>query len=273
MLSLARASSQTKSAVNKVIHLVPKIPWLIFTVVLCQVLVSTLSAGETLDVRGVKIHFIVEGKGEPVVLIHGLYSSAAVNWQMPGIISMLSKDYQVIALDMPGHGESDKPESPDAYGLQMVEDVVQLLDHLKVKKAHIVGYSMGGMVTVKFISKHQDRVLSGIVGGMGWLREGSRLQRFWEQSPAREGSRTPGACVRGLGRLAVTKEELQAIRVPVVILVGDRDPTNRLYVTPLRQVRSDWESIEIEGAGHLNCVVKPQFKEEMKRWLDGHRGH
>jgi pimeloyl-ACP methyl ester carboxylesterase len=71
----------------------------------------------------------------------------------------------------------------------------------------------------------------------------------------------------------VTKEELQAIRVPVVILVGDRDPTNRLYVAPLRQVRSDWESIEIEGAGHLNCVVKPQFKEELKRWLDRHRGH
>ena len=182
----------------------------IFTVILCHVLVTTLSAGETLDVRGVKIHYIVEGKGEPVVLIHGLYSSAAVNWQMPGIISLLSKDYQVIALDMPGHGESDKPENPDAYGLQMVEDVVQLLDHLKVKKAHIVGYSMGGMVAVKFMSKHQERVLSGIVGGMGWLREGSHLQRFWEQRPAREGSRTPAACVRGLGRLAVTKKELQA---------------------------------------------------------------
>jgi pimeloyl-ACP methyl ester carboxylesterase len=166
-------------------RLAPKLPGLIFTAILCQALVGKLSAGEMLDVRGVKIHYIVEGKGEPVVLIHGLYSSAAVNWQMPGIISLLSKDYQVIALDMPGHGESDKPESQDAYGLQMVEDVVQLLDHLKVKKAHIVGYSMGGMVTVKFMSKHQDRVLSGIVGGMGWLREGSRLQKFWEQRPAR----------------------------------------------------------------------------------------
>ena len=250
----------------------PMLRLLILLAPLYLVPVSPLiAASENLVVKGVKLHYLIEGTGTPVVLIHGLHSSGAANWKAPGIISLLSKDYQVIALDMPGHGESDKPENPDAYGLQMVEDVVRLLDHLKLRKAHIVGYSMGGMVTVKFISKHQDRVLSGIVGGMGWLREGSRLQEFWERMPTREGSRTPAACVRGLGRLAVTKEELQAMSVPVVIMVGDRDPTNRLYVAPLRQVRKDWNVIEIEGAGHLNCVVKPQFKEEIKRWLDGHR--
>lgn len=70
------------------------------------------------------------------------------------------KDYQVIALDLPGHRQSDEPEDQDAYGTQMVEDIIQLLDHLKIKKAHIVGYSMGGMITVKLLANHQDRVLS-----------------------------------------------------------------------------------------------------------------
>src|SRR5262249_17141165 len=100
---------------------------------------SRPSADHKFDAKGVKLHYIVEGEGEPVVLIHGLSSSARINWQMPGIVSLLSKKYRVIALDMPGHGESDKPANDEAYGSEMVEDVARLLDHLKIQKAHIIG--------------------------------------------------------------------------------------------------------------------------------------
>src|SRR5262245_58496605 len=96
---------------------------------------------QTFDSRGVKIHYIVSGKGQPVVLIHGLYSSARINWQMPGTIDLLSRNFQVIALDLPGHGQSDKPQDESAYGSELVEDIARLLDHLEIKKAHIVGYS------------------------------------------------------------------------------------------------------------------------------------
>jgi len=53
-----------------------------------------------------------------------------------------------------------------------------------------------------------------------------------------------------------------------VVIVGDRDPVKRLYVAPLQRVRKDWAVIEIGDAGHLNCVVKAQFKEEIAEWLD-----
>ena len=53
---------------------------------------------------------------------------------------------------------SDKPETADAYGVQMVEDIVALLDHLQVKKAHIVGYSMGGMVAASLAIAHPEQV-------------------------------------------------------------------------------------------------------------------
>ena len=220
------------------------------------------------DANGVQLHYIVEGEGEPVVLIHGLYSSARINWQMPGIVSLLSKKYRVIALDMPGHGESDKPADEEAYGLELVEDVVRLLDHLRIQKAHIVGYSMGGMIAVKFMAMHQERVLSGVIGGMGWLREGSALQKFWGRMPGREGGSTPSACAHSLGELALTEAELKGIRVPVVVIVGDRDPVKRLYVAPLQRVRKDWAVIEIGDAGHLNCVIKAQFKEEIAKRLN-----
>src|SRR5690242_19215820 len=100
-------------------------------------------AGQMLDANGVKIWYSVQGKGEPVVLIHGWLSSAGINWELPGITALLAKSYQVISLDVRGHGRSDKPLDEDAYGPELVEDVVRLLDHLKIEQAHIVGYSMG----------------------------------------------------------------------------------------------------------------------------------
>ena len=226
---------------------------------------TSIAAAESqfFDAKGVKIHFLIEGTGEPVVLIHGLDSSARINWQMPGTIDALAKDHQVIAIDLPGYGESDKPDDPAAYGEQWIDDVILLLDHLNIRKAHIVGYSMGGMIALKLIAEHPERVISGTLGGAGWLREDSILQRIWAHM------RSTGA--RSISELALTADQLKAIRIPVEILVGDRDPMKKLYVEPLESVRSDWRVIEIEGAGHLNCIVKKQFIDELEKWLDMNR--
>ena len=218
---------------------------------------------QTFDANGVKLHYLIEGTGEPVVLIHGLDSSARINWQMPGTIDAIARDHQVLALDLPGFGQSDKPFEAQAYGLQWVEDVILLLDHLNIRKAHIVGYSMGGMVALKLIAEHPDRVLSGTLGGMGWLPDGGFLQKVWAHMRS--------ASSRGVSELALTEQELKAIRIPVLILVGDRDPMRKLYVVPLQKVRNDWQVIEIQGAGHLNCIFKKQFIEEIEKWLGMNR--
>jgi pimeloyl-ACP methyl ester carboxylesterase len=231
---------------------------------------SAFPSDQTFDSRGVKIHYVVQGQGQPVVLIHGLYSSAFINWQAPGTMSLLSKNYQVIALDLPGHGQSDKPQDESAYGPELVADIVRLLDRLDIKKAHIVGYSMGGMIAARFLATHQDRSLTGVLGGMGWLREGSGLQKIWPRLFPGQGGATPPACARSLGKLALTRDELNGIRVPVVVLVGDQDPVKDLYVAPLQQFRKDWPVIEIRDAGHMNCIVKPEFKQEIQKWLDSH---
>jgi pimeloyl-ACP methyl ester carboxylesterase len=137
---------------------------------------------EIFDSRGVRIHYLVDGAGEPVVLIHGLYSSARINWEVPGTLAALAADHQVVALDSPGFGRSGKPASADACGLQWIEDIARLLDQPKIGKAHIVGYSMGGIVSLKFMAEHPDRVLSGTLGGMGWLPESGGLQKIWASS-------------------------------------------------------------------------------------------
>jgi pimeloyl-ACP methyl ester carboxylesterase len=224
-------------------------------------------AASHFDSHGVTLQYTVEGEGAPVILIHGLYSSGQMNWRAPGITRELAKNYQVITLDVRGHGGSGKPAEESAYGIELVEDVVRLMDHLKIQKAHIVGYSMGGMITMKLLVRHPERMQSAVLGGMGLFRQGSPLQEIWHNMPERNVRATPPACARSLGALAVTADEVKAIHLPVSVVVGDRDPVRSLYVVPLHQLRPDWKVTMIEDAGHINCIVKPQFREAISDWL------
>jgi pimeloyl-ACP methyl ester carboxylesterase len=222
----------------------------------------------TFDSAGVKIAYDVAGKGQPVILIHGLYSSAAMNWELPGTFSMLAEHYQVIALDLRGHGRSDKPTDDAAYGQPMVDDITRLMDHLQIDKAHIAGYSLGGMIAMKFMIDHPERVISGTLGGMGWVREGSPAAAAFGKMGAL-GS-TPAACSRNMGKLAVTEDQVKSVKVPVEIIVGERDPCLHLYVEPLERIRPDWPVTIIPGAGHISCVTKPEFKTAMLKSIDDH---
>lgn len=219
---------------------------------------------ESFRSNGVKLAYFTQGKGEPVVLVHGWLSSAGVNWALPGVSGQLAKDHLVVPLDVRGHGLSDKPADADAYGPELVEDVARLMDHLKLKKAHVVGYSMGGVITAKFLAKHPDRVLSGTLAGMGWLRPGGVEQAVFA------GNCDPkpvGLCFKSLADLALTEDEVRAIKVPVRVIFGDRDPIKAGYAGPLARVRPDWRVVEVRDADHLSCVVKPQFRDALAAWL------
>jgi pimeloyl-ACP methyl ester carboxylesterase len=220
---------------------------------------------ETLDASGVKLAYFVQGKGEPVVLVHGWLSSAGINWALPGISDYLAKDFKLLAVDVRGHGLSDKPTKADAYGMELVEDVIRLLDHHKIDKAHIVGYSMGGIITAKFLAKHPDRALSGTLCGAGWLREGSLEQRVF--AAGGKDGKPVGLCFQSLAKLALTEAEVKSIKVPVSVIVGDKDVVKGLYVDPLRKVRKDWPVVEIPDGDHLTCILRPQFREAIGTWL------
>jgi len=236
---------------------------------LCFAYAAEMPTGQTFDTNGVKIWYFVQGRGVPVVLIHGWLSFARINWVLPGTSALLAKDYQVIALDMRGHGLSDKPTKEEAYGPELVEDIVRLLNYLKIEKAHIVGYSMGGIVAANFIARHSNRVLSGTLGGMGWLKPASAAQWGFEQIGKNDpNAKAAALCGRSLARLALTETELKAIRVPVTVLVGEKDDLiKKLYVEPLEKVRKDWPMVEIKEANHITCILKPQFQKEIAAWI------
>ncbi len=232
------------------------------------VAVAPAAWAEEFDSNGVKIHYLVEGTGEPVVLIHGLLANAMLNWELPGIIAGLAKNHQVIALDCRGHGLSGKPVSEDQYGVKMVDDVVRLMDHLGIKKADIVGYSMGGAITMKLMVLHPERVRSAVVGGMGWMNSDNV---FPGDGNEKESQTAIGACVRGFKDLAVSAEDVRGIKTPFLVIIGDNDPLRQKYVEPLRKLRPDVPVKIVAGAGHLTCIVNPEFKKEIKLLLDSSR--
>ena len=109
-----------------------------------------------LDVNGVKIYYEVHGEGPPLVLCHGLSgdTQAWVN-QLPAF----SQRYQVVTWDARGHGRSDSPADPAAYGLsQFAEDLRALLDHLGIEQTCLAGHSMGGGVATRFAVTYPQRV-------------------------------------------------------------------------------------------------------------------
>ena len=124
---------------------------------------------QSFDSSGVRIAYLDEGEGEPILLIHGFASNVATNWVDPQWVHTLTQSgRRVIALDNRGHGQSEKLYDPARYGApEMAEDAIRLLDHLGIKKVDVLGYSMGARIAAFLAFAHRDRVRSVIFGGLG----------------------------------------------------------------------------------------------------------
>ncbi len=93
--------------------------------------------------EGVRVHYEIVGKGEPLVLQYG-YSQDSGEWREFGYVAPFSERYRVVLVDMRGHGRSDKPHDGEAYALKnLVGDVVAVLADAGIQRAHYWGYSMG----------------------------------------------------------------------------------------------------------------------------------
>lgn len=226
--------------------------------------------GHTFDSAGTTIHYQVQGPdaGEPVLLIHGYRASGSLNWA--SVMSTLAENYRVITIDNRGHGKSDKPEDPAAYGREMVRDQVRLLDHLGIESAHVAGYSMGGMIALRMLVDHPERVRSAAITGMGWTKDDEETrQRFAAAPPeARPADPVHRAIYVGFGELGISRDHLAAIDVPMITIVGDQDGLFDSSVKPLRAVRPDVPLVLIEGASHMTAPLKPTFRAALLEWLN-----
>ena len=117
----------------------------------------------------VEIAYLDEGEGDPILLVHGFASSKNVNWVYPTWVSELKNNgRRVVALDNRGHGDSAKLYDPAQYSIAaMSSDVVALMDHLKIARADVMGYSLGARMTAWLGLNAPQRLRSAILGGIG----------------------------------------------------------------------------------------------------------
>jgi pimeloyl-ACP methyl ester carboxylesterase len=244
--------------------------------------------------KDVKLRYVVEGQGPPVVLIHGLTLDAASQWGAPGIIKALVQDYRVIAIDWRGHGKSDKPHDPAAYGIELVEDVSRLLDHLQIRKAHIVGYSVGGSIALKLLTTHPERCSSVVLGETAVYHEhydfSAEDKAAWNSAavsdPAQVMAKPPpeapadlvrrreawiamphdfqayAAVLQGLSALKVTDAELRANRVPTLGLFCTAGSQTEYLTTHL----SNFKAAFI-GGSHREGFLRTEFISNLKAFL------
>ena len=120
-------------------------------------------------VNGINMYYEIHGAGEPVVLLHGGFMTITNNWA--GWISELSKTRKVIAVEMQGHGRTaDVPR--EISNENLADDVAALLDHLKIPRADLIGYSMGGAVAMQCAVRHPDKVRRAVIISSTFRRDG-----------------------------------------------------------------------------------------------------
>ena len=115
--------------------------------------------------NNVKIHYQVEGEGPAFVLLHPFIGSLEDFYEL-GFVHEFKDTHRLILVDSRGHGGSDKPHHPDAYMMEhRVNDIVAVLDDLKIEKAHFFGYSMGGRIGFSITTFAPGRFHSLVIGG------------------------------------------------------------------------------------------------------------
>lgn len=108
--------------------------------------------------QGITYEYEVVGSGEPLLLLHG-FTGSMETWH--SFIPAWSKQFQVITVDLVGHGKTESPEELTHYDIQNVAlQMTTLLDHLNIEKAHILGYSMGGRLAITMACLYPNRVKS-----------------------------------------------------------------------------------------------------------------
>jgi pimeloyl-ACP methyl ester carboxylesterase len=124
----------------------------------------------TLATRMGNLSMLAAGRGSPVVCLHGLGATKA---SFLPTVAALADDWRIIALDLPGFGESDKPLGAAYDAPYFAEAVIALLDELGIERARLVGNSMGGRVAIEVGLLHPERVdrIALLSPALAWLRD------------------------------------------------------------------------------------------------------
>jgi pimeloyl-ACP methyl ester carboxylesterase len=227
------------------------------------------------------------GAGRPVVLLHGLFSSAHVNWIKFGTAAKLAAaGFECLMPDLRVHGQSAAPHDPAAYPQDVLaRDLEALVAYLGLADFDLVGFSLGSRTSARAViagMRPGRLVLSGmgLEGLAGWARRQEffvdvidRFGAIKRDDPAyfaQQFLKTMGtdrdAARLLLGSMADTDPaELSAITMPTLVLCGDQDNDNG-SAQKLAEALPDAQLALIPGT-HMSSVTMPQLADELVKFL------
>ncbi len=250
----------------------------------------------------VSLHYVEKGQGQPVILIHGVLANSDLNWRFPSIIRKLSKNFHVISFDLRGHGKSDKPRGKENYGIELVHDICRLMDNLNIEKAHIVGYSLGGFIALKFATYYPEKAYSVTIAGAGWEKPTEenleRLEKIYSAMREKKDC-TPlfelvGMKNEGLGKISIAignwyfrskndlkviadlmesvtelqveEEELKNCKVPILLIGGTNDPLCKT-IPELDSLLPDSRIVWVKKGTHATTIFKKEFVKNIEIFI------
>jgi pimeloyl-ACP methyl ester carboxylesterase len=239
---------------------------------------------------GVEIAYQTAGEGPPILLVHGFASNARVNWWDTGWVKTLTEAGRlVITFDHRGHGASEKLYDPALYpAAEMAEDARRLLDHLEIAQADVMGYSMGARVSAFLAIAHPARVrravfaglASRMISGVGGaeaiaaaleaptrndgLDINARAFRIFAEQ-TKSDLKALAACIRS-SREKITVEELASLRVPVLVVAGEKDKVAGDVDTLVNAIPGA-VGVTLPNRNHMNAVGDRGYKDAVLAFL------
>jgi len=215
--------------------------------------------------------------------------------------------FRVITMDLRGHGLSDKPHQPEAYGDNMVKDVVNLVKHLKIEKAHLVGYSLGGFIALKCAVEYPGYWLTVTPMASGWedpenSKQFLSLQKaisdlesghptgplidYFDETGKKKSNflhkhlfkivitwfndlKALVAIAKSVNALEVEKNQLEQLYMPVCSIIGDGDPFLRIAKEMSPNISKCNQTI-VQGADHLNMPANVTAQDALVNFLKEH---
>ena len=225
-------------------------------------------------VNGLKMYYEIHGQGDPLVLLHGAFSTIDL-WGP--ILESLAADRQVIAVELQGHGRTGDADRPITYE-GMADDTAALLVHLGIESADVVGFSMGAGVGLQLVIRQPARVRRVVLASSAYAYNGMPAEaiemfptitpEMFKGTPMEDEYKRLSphpdkfeSLVWKLKDLDTTdfdwSEGMRGIAVPVLIIVGDSDVVRLDHVVEMFKMLGGGVMGDLSGLPTSQLAVLP----------------
>lgn len=223
----------------------------------------------------IQLHYIEQGQGQPMVLLHGNGEDSSYFVHQ---IAHFSKSYRVMAIDTRGHGQSPRGEKPFAIK-QFAEDLKDFLDAINIAKAIILGFSDGGNIALEFALQYPERVEKLILNGANLFPSGVKAKYQWpievgyritklfsnKSEKAKKNTEMLGLMVN---EPHIEPTELARLTMPMLVIAGTKDMIKESHTRLIYKSLPNAQLAIIEGDHFVANKHSESFNKVVEQFLD-----